>query len=173
MESGKRVLIIISIISSSCLFPSEAGAETHLELVSNTCKQVGDVNSCTNVLKTLPLSTNLQSMAVSALDAAKKQTTSVRDFFNDKSSKNPQFEKALKVCAEQFEVSIHSFNPMVLEGGTGSLDVHYALDNMKVCEDGLAKSNVHIDEITSKLREWMPYFTAAYATVMAMENTAK
>ncbi|KAJ6384579.1 hypothetical protein OIU78_027813 [Salix suchowensis] len=77
-------------------------------------------------------------------------------------------EKALELARK--ESAVQFLNLSGLEGGTASLDVHYALDLAEYCRDALSSGRVQIDSATARVQKWTAVYDAAQATVVFLEN---
>ncbi|EEF38052.1 conserved hypothetical protein [Ricinus communis] len=148
------------------------------ELISDICKQSGsDKKFCIQILKSNPqtaTASSLKSLAEIALGMARKESVSTSGFFKSllvRDSNNPAAKASIEECAKYFSEAVGMLNLGGLEGGTASLDVHYALDNAQYCENALANANVHIGSIGPAIQEWKKSYSVAYAAVIAVENS--
>ncbi|KAF2291114.1 hypothetical protein GH714_020174 [Hevea brasiliensis] len=85
-------------------------------------------------------------------------------------AQNPATGKVLEECATYFNETVGMLNLSGLEGGTATLDVHYALDNVQFCENALGGAKVDSRAISDAIDDWKKYFFVAYATVEIIED---
>ncbi|KAJ9166828.1 hypothetical protein P3X46_021525 [Hevea brasiliensis] len=181
MDSHSFLLIsAVIFLSFSLYFPSKAEATFQFsghpnKLLTQVCKQSDDFGFCMEVMKSKPRilsATNIRTVANFALAVTRKESLVTRNFFNRLASvaKNPASVEVLKECATYFNETVGMLNLDGLEGGTASLDVHYALDNVQFCENALAGAKVGSGSISAAIGGWKKYFSVAYATVEIIED---
>ncbi|KAG6750430.1 hypothetical protein POTOM_044923 [Populus tomentosa] len=172
MGSKNRIMIFAAIFLHLFLhFPSqtEAGAES----VSEVCKQSQDYQSCVQILTShpqTPSASGKKAIAEKALALARKESVDTSDFFTGLAHRNPASKTVLEKCASYFKEAVTFLNLKGLEGGTASLDVHYALDDAESCESALSSGHVHIHSATARILKWKTVYEAAEAAVIALEN---
>ncbi|KAJ4833896.1 hypothetical protein Tsubulata_049035 [Turnera subulata] len=115
---------------------------------------------------------DVTSLTQAALFIAKRESTRMEDFFSKLTPRYPQFAEPLKECANFFKESTIFLNLRGMNGGTASLDVHYALDDASQCETALANAKASIPEVTTHIQKWKNLFEIAYSGVMALETAA-
>ncbi|KAJ6380334.1 hypothetical protein OIU76_016905 [Salix suchowensis] len=113
---------------------------------------------------------NGKAIAEKALELARKESVHTSDFFTGSAHKNPASKPVLQKCASSFKQAVQFLNLSGLEGGTASLDVHYALDLAEYCRDALSSGRVQIDSATARVQKWTTVYDAAQATVVFLEN---
>ncbi|XP_011023724.1 PREDICTED: pectinesterase inhibitor-like [Populus euphratica] len=172
MGSKNRFMILsATFLCLSLHFPSqtEAGAE----LVSKVCKYSQNYQSCVQTLKSDPQTLsapNGKAIAEKALEIARKESVDASDFFTGLVGTNPASKTVLEQCASNFKEAVQFLNLSGLEGGTASLDVHYALDEAESCESALSSGHVQIDSASARIQKWKTVYDAAQATVVFLEN---
>ncbi|OAY23628.1 hypothetical protein MANES_18G093900v8 [Manihot esculenta] len=180
---GPHSFLIISAIifsSLSLYLPSKAEATLQVsrhpnKLLTEICKQSNDMGFCMALMNSKPQilsATNIRTVANFALAVARKQSIVKRNFFNRLASqaKYPASVEAFKDCAAHFNETVGMLNLDGLEGGTASLDVHYSLDNVQFCENGLARAKVDGGLISATIGDWKKYYSVAYASVEIVED---
>ncbi|KDP36581.1 hypothetical protein JCGZ_08348 [Jatropha curcas] len=176
---GFRFFLFFSYMIFMCLFlnfPSKTEAKTPFsthqnKLLLEVCKQSEQFKFCMQLLQSKPrISTakNITTVANYALALTRKKSVITRNFFNrlDGAKKNVVFEE----CANYFNETIGMLNLDGLEGGTASLDVHYALDNCEYCENVLDSAKIRSKSISAQINQWKKYYYVAYATVIVLED---
>ncbi|KAI5566319.1 hypothetical protein POPTR_013G012800v4 [Populus trichocarpa] len=172
MGSKNRVMILAAtVLYLSLHFPSqtEAGAE----LVSKVCKHGQNYESCVQTLTSDPQTLsapNGKAIAEKALEIARKESVDTSDFFTGLAHTNPASKSVLQQCASNFKEAVQFLNLSGLEGGTASLDVHYALDDAESCESVMSSGRVQIDSAAARIQKWTTVYDAAQATVVFLEN---
>ncbi|KAJ6694499.1 hypothetical protein OIU85_005205 [Salix viminalis] len=111
-----------------------------------------------------------QTEAGVELASKQKESGDSSEFFAGLAQSNPSSKTALEQCAAHFKEAVLFLNLKGLQGGTASLDVHYALDEVDQCQDALSSGNVLIDSATSVIQKWKTVYDAAAATVSALEH---
>ncbi|KAJ6757090.1 hypothetical protein OIU74_026357 [Salix koriyanagi] len=111
-----------------------------------------------------------KAIAERALAVARKESVATSGFFAGLARRNPASKAVLEKCAADFKEAVQFLNLKGLEGGTASLDVHYALDDAESCESALSSGHVHIQSATARIQKWKTVYSAAEAAVIALEN---
>ncbi|KAG5232355.1 hypothetical protein OIU77_003820 [Salix suchowensis] len=172
MDSRNRIVIFAAIVLYLFLhFPSQT--EAGVELASKVCKNSQNFESCVQTLTSYPqivAAPDEKAIAEKALELARKESGDSSEFFAGLAQSNPSSKTALEQCAAHFKEAVLFLNLKGLQGGTASLDVHYALDEVDQCQDALSSGNVLIDSATSVIQKWKTVYDAAAATVSALEH---
>ncbi|KAJ6762632.1 PLANT INVERTASE/PECTIN METHYLESTERASE INHIBITOR SUPERFAMILY PROTEIN [Salix purpurea] len=137
---SRNRIVIFAAIVLYLFLHFPSQTEAGVELASKVCKNSQNFESCVQTLTSYP-------QIVAAPD------------------EKAIAEKALELARKESEGFKRG-----LQGGTASLDVHYALDEVDQCQDALSSGNVLIDSATSVIQKWKTVYDAAAATVSALEH---
>lgn len=181
MDSHHFIFISAAIFLSLTLnFPSKSDATAELskhpnKLLMQVCNQSAEYGFCMHLMRTKPRilsAKSIRTVANFALAITRKRSIITRNLFNRLSTvaKNPGTREAFKECGDYLNGTVAMLNLNGLEGGTASLDVHYALDNVEYCVNVLRDAKVVSPKISGAIDDWKKYYHVAYATVLILED---
>ncbi|WCJ43329.1 hypothetical protein M5689_024076 [Euphorbia peplus] len=148
-------------------------AKSPNDLIIDVCElSKSNEKFCLDTLRGNPKTATVKDhkgLAEISLEMMRELSTKASQKFRKLSRKHAATKQVTDECAKYFDETIHMLNLDGLEGGTASLDIHYASDNAQSCQTALTGAGVKIPTIAPTMQKWKNSFTIAISAVTTAE----
>ncbi|XP_076938003.1 uncharacterized protein LOC143605955 [Bidens hawaiensis] len=149
-----KIFILFSVVSFILISNAVTEALTQYEFVDAVCKKLGNDPFCLAVLKSderSQFAKDITTLTMIAVNAATKNATTTRDYFQSVTTGPPAVLKSLKDCVDPYNNAITDFSISLREEdcSLSSYDIHDAGDEVKRCQAFVDSNGAHDSFITN------------------------